>query len=246
MDASGAGWPDLYLLLPACFLASLVSGVAGFAFGAVAVALILPLGPAGVLVPLILAGSIVGQVISLVSLRRGVAWRLLWPFLLAGFAGVPLGTAALHLADPHAFRISLGVVLILFSLYGLLRGETRPVAFGGRAADAVVGLIGGAMGGYAGLSGILPTIWCGARGWKREEQRAVYQPFILAMQVCALVSGGAAGLFSVRALSLALACAPAFLLGTLCGLWIFGRLDERRFRLLVLLLLLVSGAAQLA
>ncbi len=241
-----AGWPDLYLLLPACFLASLVSGIAGFAFGAVAVALMLPLGPADVLVPLILAGSILGQVISLLSLQRGVAWNKLWPFLPAGIVGVPLGTAALGLADPHAFRVSLGVVLILFSLYGLLRGTSRPVVSGGRAADALVGLIGGAMGGYAGLSGILPTIWCGARGWTRDEQRAVYQPFILVMQILALLSGGAAGLFSAGSLALSLACAPAFLLGTLCGLWIFGRLDERRFRIVVLSLLLASGAAQLA
>lgn len=196
MDVAGAGWPNLMLLLPACYLASLVSGMAGFAFGAVAVALILPLGPADVLVPLILIGSIVGQVISLTALRRAVAWRKMLPFVLGGLVGVPFGTAALHFADPHAFRISLGVVLVVFSLYGLLRGAAAPVAFGGRAADMAVGAIGGAMGGYAGLSGILPTIWCGLRGWPREEQRAVYQPFIVVIQICALASGGAAHVFS--------------------------------------------------
>ena len=126
---------------------------------------------------------------------------------------------------------------------GQRRGLWRSAA---GAADAVVGLIGGAMGGYAGLSGILPTIWCGLRGWAAEEQRAVYQPFILVIQVCALLSGGAAQVFSAGSLLLSAACAPAFLAGTLCGLWIFGRLDERRFRLAVSVLLLLSGAAQLA
>ena len=246
MDAAGADWPNLYLLIPASFLASLVSGVAGFAFGAVAVALMLPLGRADILVPLILIGSIVSQVLSLAGLRQRVDWPKLWPFLFTGLLGVPFGTAALRLADPHGFRVSLGTVLILFSLYGLLRGAAQPLAFGGRAADAVVGLIGGAMGGYAGLSGILPTIWCGVRGWKREEQRAVYQPFILIMQIFALISGSAARVFSAGSLLLSLACAPAFLAGTLCGLWIFGRLDERRFRAVVLVLLMLAGAAQLA
>lgn len=243
---AATGWPNLYLLLPACFMASVVSGIAGFAFGAVAVALMLPLGPAEILVPLILIGSIASQLLSLVFLRRRVAWEKLWPFLPAGLAGVPLGTIALRLADPHAFRVSLGAVLIVFSLYGLFRSDGRPLAFGGRAADAAVGLIGGAMGGYAGLSGILPTIWCGLRGWPPEEQRAVYQPFILVIQACALLSGGAAHVFSAGSLLLSATCAPAFLAGTLCGLWIFARLDERRFRLAVLVLLLLSGAAQLA
>lgn len=246
MHSMGTEWPNLALLLPACFLASLVSGIAGFAFGAVAVALVLPLGPAPMLVPLILIGSIVGQVTSLAALRRAVDWPKMLPFLAGGLVGVPVGTAALLFADPHAFRISLGVILILFSLYGLLRGTAAPISFGGRPADLVVGAIGGAMGGYAGLSGILPTIWCGLRGWPREEQRAVYQPFILVIQICALLSGGAAHVFSADALLLAAACMPSFLLGTFSGLWVFGKLDEKRFRLAVLVLLLLSGAAQLA
>jgi len=229
--------------MPAAFIASLVSGISGFAFTAVATALMLRLGPAEVILPLILAGSILSQALSLVSLRNGVSWARLWPFLVPGLVGVPLGTAGLALADPHVFRVSMGAVLIVFSLYGLLRRAPAPVTHGGRLADAAVGLIGGAMGGYAGLSGIVPTIWCGARGWPRLEQRGVYQPFILVIQVCALGSGAAAGLFSAASLRLAAICTPAFLLGTFCGLWVFGKLDERRFRQAVLVFLLLSGAA---
>lgn len=200
--------PGLILLLAAGFVASFASGVAEFAFAAVAAALMLRLGPPDVIVPLILAGSILSQLVSLVALRRAVRWDRLWPFLLAGVAGVPLGTAALGLADPHAFRVSTGAVLIAFSLWALLRPAPAPVAFGGSWADALAGLIGGAMGGFAGLSGIVPTLWCGARGWPAQEQRAVYQPFILVIQVCALLSGSAAGLFSPASIGLAVMLRP--------------------------------------
>lgn len=37
-----------------------------------------------------------------------------------------------------------------------------------------VGVLNGLLGGSTGLGGILPMIWCGLRGWSKEEQRAVF------------------------------------------------------------------------
>lgn len=110
-----ADWSILYALVPICFLAGIVSGTAGFAFGAVAIALMLPLGLGVLMVPVVLAGSIMSQVVALASMRHAILWRRVWPFLIAGLPGVPIGTAALRLADPHAFRLSLGVLLIVFA-----------------------------------------------------------------------------------------------------------------------------------
>lgn len=244
MDVA-AGWPILSALIPICFLAGLVSGIAGFAFGVVAIALMLPLGLGVSMVPVALAGSVLSQLVALRTFRRTIDWKRLWPFLLPGLVGVPIGTAALRWANPHAFRLSLGALLVTFALYGLVRGRGRPVTLGGRGADAAIGLIGGAMGGYAGLSGVAPTIWCGLRGWPRDEQRAIYQPFILIIQATALVAGGSADLFPAGALTIAAICAAPVAIGTWCGMRIYRRMDERLFRRAVLLLLLVSGLAQL-
>ena len=38
-----------------------------------------------------------------------------------------------------------------------------------------------------GLSGALPTIWCGLKGWGKDAQRAVFQPFNLAVLSFALL-----------------------------------------------------------
>src|SRR3546814_3544223 len=62
-----------------------------------------------------------------------------------------------------------------------LSGLTRLAigAWGGRPSDAAVGVGGGILGGFAGLSGPLPLIWLQLRGGPSAEQRAVYQPFNL-------------------------------------------------------------------
>ena len=240
-----AGWPILYALVPICFIAGLVSGIAGFAFGVVAIALMLPLGQGVLMVPVALAGSVLSQLVALGSFRRDIDYGRLWPFLLPGLVGVPIGTAALRWTDPHGFRLSLGLMLVVFAVYGLVRGQGRPMTRGGRGADAAIGLIGGAMGGYAGVSGIAPTIWCGLRGWPSDQQRAIYQPFILIIQAVALFSGGTAHLFPAGALTIAAICAAPVAIGTWCGMRIYRRMDERLFRRAVLALLLVSGIAQL-
>src|SRR4029077_19203049 len=71
--------------------------------------------------------------------------------------------------------ISVGVVLVLFSLYSLVRPQLAPVT-AGKAADGAIGVFNGVIGGATGLAGIALTIWCTLRGWPRDEQRATFQP----------------------------------------------------------------------
>ena len=67
------------------------------------------------------------------------------------------------------------------------------LVWGGRAADGVIGFLGGIMGGLAGLSGPLPTIWATLRGWGKDERRSVFQTFNLAVLLAALVSHALSG-----------------------------------------------------
>ena len=80
------------------------------------------------------------------------------------------------MARPDYVRVTVGVVLVLYSAYSLARPAMKPVKRGGAAADAGVAFLNGILGGLTGLAGILTTIWCGIRGWPKDEQRAVFQP----------------------------------------------------------------------
>jgi len=172
--------------------------------------------------------------------RRRVA--RLWPFLAGGLLGVPLGVAVLGSVEVAAFRAGVGVFLVLYA-GGMLGLRGLPVvAWGGRAADGAVGLLGGIMGGIAGLSGPLPTLWCGLRGWSKEAQRGVYQPYNLGVLGFTLGVYAVQGVVTAQVLELALICLPLTILGVWLGLKSYGRLDDRQFRALVLWLLLASGA----
>jgi uncharacterized membrane protein YfcA len=87
------------------------------------------------------------------------------------------------------------------------------------------------------------TIWCGIRGWPKDVQRAVFQPVAVATFVMSALWIGASGALTMSTAKLFAFGFPVLLAGTWLGLKFFGRLDEAAFRRIVLILLLVSGAA---
>jgi len=243
MDATIA---TIAIYLAATFVAALVTGVAGFAFGLIAAAVWLHILTPVQTATLIIAFGLVVQGISVWKLRHALRWSRLWPFLAGAALGVPLGVSILGWARPDHVRDAVAVVLVLYSVHGLARPAVKPVTAGGAAADAGVGFLNGILGGLTGLAGILATIWCGMRGWPKDQQRAVFQPIGVAVFAMSALWLGAKGAVAGDTVWLFLAGLPVLLAGTWAGLKLYGHLDEAGFRKVVLLLLLVSGLALLA
>src|SRR5438270_9712794 len=137
---------DLILFAAGTLAAALVTGVAGFAFGIVAAAVWLHFLPPAQTTALIVAYGLIVQGISVWKLRRAIKPARLLPFLLGGVIGVPIGVELLYWTSPATLRISVGIVLILFSLYSLVRPQLTPVS-AGKAADGAIGVLNGVIGG---------------------------------------------------------------------------------------------------
>lgn len=230
--------------LGAVLLASTLSSIAGFAFSAICGVMLLHLmtDPLQV-VETMMVCSIAIQSLSVAALWRDIEWRELPTFLAGGTIGVPFGIWLLLNLGQLGFREAVGTLLTAYAAYALLK---RPVTItsGGNLADACVGFLGGITGGLAGFPGASVTIWCAMRGWDKRRQRGIYQPFILIMQVLALLLIQIMRPSVTRSVDpsfIALKFVPAALLGTWFGLAIFRRLSDRSFTLAVNLLLLASG-----
>src|SRR4029434_880878 len=101
MDIASA---DVAIFLFATFVAALVAGLAGFAFGLVAAAvwlhILTPLQTAS----LVIAFGLIVQGAAVWKLRHALTWARLWPCLAGAAIGVPLGVWILALADPAHVR----------------------------------------------------------------------------------------------------------------------------------------------
>jgi uncharacterized membrane protein YfcA len=189
--------------------------------------------------------GLVVQGYSVWKLRDALSWSRLVPLLIGTAFGVPLGVFALGHADPRYLRLCVGVVLLLFSLYGLLRPAIKPVKAASLPADLGVGFLNGVLGGATGLAGIMVVIWSQLRGWAKDQQRAVFQPVGVATFAMSAAWLGGQGSISREVIRLFVVALPIVLVGTWLGLKFYGRLDEAQFRKLVLILLLASGAVLL-
>jgi uncharacterized membrane protein YfcA len=235
---------DLVLFFFATLVGAVVAGVAGFAFGLIASAIWLHIISPAQSAPLIAAFAILIQGATLWKLRHAMQLSRLAPFVVGAAFGIPIGVAALNWASPIQMSAFIGAALILFSVYSLARPEL-PAVKGGALTDGVVGLLSGAFGGSTGLAGIPVIVWASLRRWSKDEQRAVFQPVVVVVFIMTLLWFGGTGLVAGDTLRLFAIGLPAALVGTWLGLKLYGKLDETTFRVIVLVLLLISGLALL-
>src|ERR1700675_4930760 len=184
----------LVLLFLGALAGGLVSGLAGFGTGLMALGIWLHVVPPAIAVPLVLICSITAQTSTLLAFWRFIDFRLVWPFIIGGLAGVPLGTMRVAHADPALFKLGVGLFLLVFPTVLYFNRTPLAWSFGGRTADTMVGFAGGILGGLAGLSGPLPTLWASVRGWGKDERRGVFQTFNWTILTAALCLQAGAGL----------------------------------------------------
>jgi uncharacterized membrane protein YfcA len=234
--------PQILIVAAGAAVAGFVQGLSGFAFGLVAMGIwAWSLDPvlAG---PLVVFGSLIGQLMSSGSLlHNSDPWRAL-PFVAGGIVGVPLGVALLRFVDPLAFKAGVGLLLVIWCPIMLFARDLPRIAWGGKWADAGIGWVGGIMGGLGGLTGPAPILWTTLRGWDRNAQRAVFQVFNICMHSLTLTVYFISGTVPHEAIPLFAVMVPAMLLPSLAGYRLYRRVTDLAFRRVVLGLLTVSGA----
>lgn len=231
------------LVVAGAFTSGFVIGLAGFGVGLIALGFWLHVMEPIVAGPLVAICSVVGQIRSIAPVRRDISSRRILPFVVGGIIGLPLGVYLLNHVSGQDLKVGLGTFLIAYSIFGLAVKLGPVFANAGALSDGVVGFGGGIFGGIAGLSGPLATIWCGLRGWTKDQQRATYQSYNLIILSLAVAAYASQGLLTREVGVLTLTSIPAFLVGVQLGLMAYKRVDENGFRKLVLVLLLASGTS---
>lgn len=227
-------------------LAGFVQGLAGFGFGLVSLAVWSWVIDPALAVPVVVFGSLVGQLLAAGSLRHSFNWARLKPFLIGGIVGIPSGLWLLNIMDPLLFKFGVGLLLTVYCTAMLWIAHIPRITKGGRLADGLIGWVGGTMSGFGGLPGAIPTLWCTLRGWPKDQQRTVFQSFNLFMHILTLTAFTLNGMITPEILSLFAVVAPTMLIPSLAGIRLYRTFSDSAFKALVLGLLAVSGVLLLA
>lgn len=214
---------DLALLLPAGFVAGLVSTVAGMGGGMLLVlALSLALGPLralAVTTPALLAGN----VHRVWMFRRHVDRRIGGAFVLGAFpAALVAGLLTAHM-DPRW----IGWIMLAVSLFAVARalGVIRWTPKGRALTPA--GALAGGVAAAAGSGILVPPILLAA-GLRGPAFVATASATAVAIHVARLLGYGAGGLFSLEALGHGGVIAAGILLGNLAGARVRERIGNEK------------------
>ena len=236
--------PDLAILLIGCFIAAFCSGVAGFSFNLVAAGILFHFLSPQETAPVLVLGSMLIQLATIRPVIPAIRREVLMPYLIGGALGTPFGVVILAVTSGRLIAALIGGLLVAYAGLALARMALKlqpAVIQAGRGTDVGVGFAGGVLGGIGGFSGALPAMWADFKGLRKDEARAIFQPFIIVMQMVAAVALVIGGFFGPESARMLLAALPALALGAWLGLKAYAVIPAEQFRIVLLSLLLVSG-----
>lgn len=226
----------LALAIAVALAAGVVRGITGFG-GAMVMSppLALLLG-ARVTVPVALLLESIVAAPMLWQTRKLVRWRTVAALLAAACIFVPLGVRVLAVADPRMIRRAIAVTVIVFALlllYGW-RYAGRP-----RLATSIgLGAMSGTMLGATSVGAPPVILYLLSGPDPIETTRANLTLYVTATSLIGIAMLFQQQILDAHAAWLSLWLAPAYYAGLACGVRLFPRFDETRFRRLTLALLI--------
>ncbi len=174
--------------------------------------------------------------------RRKLNAKLFVPPSLMTLLGSAAGAFLLRNIDASFAKVFFGVVVVslgaemLFRERGVKKSKGSPVMF------AVIGVLSGVLSGLFGVGALLAA-YMSRTTESSDEFKANMCAVFFVGDAFRLILYAALGIITPAVLRQALTLSPFMLIGLFLGIKSCGLIDERRVRRLVVILLIISGAA---
>ena len=221
------------------FVSGITYGLAGFGFALVSVPIMIIFLSPKVVVPIIVIRSFVISLIILFEARKWVDLKRIWPLMIAGVAGIPIGTYLLITLDASIVKILIGSVTIPFAIASLagfkkhIRSE--------KLAFAPVGLISGLLTTSTSLSGPPVILFFVNQDVEKQKFRANLVAYFTVLDLVAIPAFMIGGVITTAVINHALWFLPATILGAITGIKLAHRVSEKLFRNIALVIIIFAG-----
>ena len=196
-------------------------------------------------VSLSLALAIISGMPGLKVIWHNIEPKLLLRFLLPAFVGIPAGTYLLLVVSAETMTLLIAVFLFAYGAYFSLQASLPSLKRDHPMADRSIGFLGGILGGMAGLSGALPTMWLSMRDWPKSKIRGILQPFNSIILFFAAVGAAYHGGYNWETMKIMAAATPASVIGTFAGIQLYKYVNDQVFRRMLIAIMFLSGCSLL-
>jgi uncharacterized membrane protein YfcA len=225
-------------------IAGIVKGIVGFAMP-----MILISGLGSVMAPeLALAALIMPTLLSNLWLAfrqgMGAAWRSMAAhrrFLIVMLLAIAISAQFVTVLSQRQLFLIIGIPIVAFALIQLFGWEPVIRAERRRGFEIGAALVAGAIGGLAGNWGSPTVLYLLALKTPKEEAMRVQGVVFGAGSVVLLLAHLRSGVFSAETAPLSFAMLVPTGIGLLIGFAVGDRIDQKRFRSITLIVLVVAG-----
>lgn len=220
-------------------LAAFTESLSGFGSALVAMALLPLLINVREAVPLVALVGLVVEVVLLIYYRAAANLQAIRRLVIGAILGIPLGIFFLVRVDEKLVLGALGIVLVSYALYSLLR--LRLPKFANPRWAWLFGFGAGILGGAYNTSGPPVVIYGQSQNWSPKEFKGNLQGFFLVNSFVVVVGHALSHNITPAILQTFAFSVPALAVGIVAGLWLDRFIDPLRFRQIVQALLIVLG-----
>jgi hypothetical protein len=225
-----------WLIAATTLAASFISGLSGFGFGLVAMALL----------PLLIGIKLANAFVSFctltiftsltIPLRKHIVWKTLLPLLAGTALGVPIGVYGLvNLPEGLLLKILAGFILS-YVVFALLTQNSNHFRMNPRWGY-LAGFAGGIISGALSAGGPPVIMYCDSMNLGKKGFKATLQAYFVLMILYKIPLFYLTGLLTPELWRTLLYYSPFVAAGTVGGVLLFRRLSDLWFHRVVLVLL---------
>ncbi len=226
------------------FLAGLTQGVTGFGFALVSAPVLVIFFSPKVVVPVVVTYGVLISLVILIECRRWLDLSRIWPLMISGLAGIPVGVYLLAVLEAGTLKVLIGSVITLFAV-AILTGFQKPIE-NERLAFGPVGFISGVLGGSTSMGGPPAVLFFANQGVEKQTFRANLVAYFLVLSIGAIIAFIYNGLMTSKVVHYTIIFLPAMILGGLSGIRVANKVEEELFRRIVLFVVIIAGLISIA
>ncbi len=237
------GLTELLILVAGLAVAGFAKGTSGMGLPLIATPILAGVfGPrlavAMVTIPILASNSL----LLIQGFRQRPSLRGLAPLFVASAIGTAIGTLLLASLDQRTFAILITLMVVVFLARGDRLLGDDPAALRARLLGPLVCFVGGVLQGTTSIASPLVGSYFHARRLRAADFVFTLAAIFEVNAIVQVIGYSAQGLFTPEVVALGLLGLVPTLLALAAGIALRGRLDPRRFRQFIVVLIVLSVA----
>lgn len=221
------------------FFAGFTQGLSGFGSILLSLPLLAIFLDIKTVIPLVALYGLSITIILLIQLWKYLDWQKIFPLFLGALPGIPIGVYFLKKLDKGMVQWILGIMLISYSLYSLFfRSSNKEIKEGWAY---LFGFFSGCLGGALSASGPAVIVYTSLQAWSKDKIKVTLQGFFMVSGVAVIFFHALSGLTTITVLRFFLVSLPLLFLGTYTGSFFYGKIKEKDYKRVMLILLAFLG-----